>query len=334
MQVSVCDGDDIGETCYSFPQQISLEPGEFRQISGILDLDPKLYPSFPSGGIKQGFIEIYRSEGSAPYYAYGVINDQATSDGSFVPPMTIRWEDVAATVPVIVESSNFVSELTVANMSYSTQTIEFEYTADAVQTADHTARFSLTVENGHQRIIPNLVQELRNLNIPGIGPAGPTFVGSLRARLTSGFGGPTLAARAVTRGAAGKLGVYYPAVRDGEESADSAWLYGLQQNAENRTNLALVNMESVDSSSSTFNIELYDGDTGSKVATVSDISLAAHAWTQFDSILAEYAPGTSQGYARVKFVSGTNPYIAYAVINDGAQPGERSGDGAFISSAP
>jgi hypothetical protein len=31
---------------------------------------------------------------------------------------------------------------------------------------------------------------------------------------------------------------------------------------------------------------------------------------------------------------GTNPFIAYAIVNDGSQPGERSGDGAYVSSAP
>jgi hypothetical protein len=41
-----------------------------------------------------------------------------------------------------------------------------------------------------------------------------------------------------------------------------------------------------------------------------------------------------QGYARVVRVSGNNSFIAYAVINDGAAPGERTGDGAFIASSP
>ena len=52
-------------------------------------------------------------------------------------------------------------------------------------------------------------------------------------------------------------------------------------------------------------------------------------WRQFGSILAEYAPGTRQGYAQVRRVSGSNSFILYIVINDGANPGERSGDGAF-----
>ena len=120
----------------------------------------------------------------------------------------------------------------------------------------------------------------------------------------------------------------------GGESTTSAWVYGLQQNTENRTNLAIVNTGLTDRSTDVFTIELYDGNTGIKVATVQGISLAADAWMQIGTILAQYAPGTTQGYARVTRTSGTNPFIVYAVINDGGQPGERSGDGAFISSSP
>jgi len=36
------------------------------------------------------------------------------------------------------------------------------------------------------------------------------------------------------------------------------------------------------------------------------------------------------GYARITRTAGTNPYLAYAVVNDGASPGQRSGDGAFL----
>lgn len=51
-------------------------------------------------------------------------------------------------------------------------------------------------------------------------------------------------------------------------------------------------------------------------------------------ILAQYAPAVKQGYARITRTAGNNPFVAYAVINDGSQAGQRSGDGAFISSAP
>jgi hypothetical protein len=67
---------------------------------------------------------------------------------------------------------------------------------------------------------------------------------------------------------------------------------------------------------------------------VDGITLGAHRWVQKGMILSQYAPGVTQGYARITRTAGNNPFIAYGVINDGATPGERSGDGAFLASSP
>ena len=82
----------------------------------------------------------------------------------------------------------------------------------------------------------------------------------------------------------------------------------------------------------TFNIELYNGVTGVKVTTLGGITLNSRRWTQIGAILA--GNGISQGYVHVVRSSGSNPFIAYGVINDGSQPGDRTGDGAYIPSAP
>lgn len=55
---------------------------------------------------------------------------------------------------------------------------------------------------------------------------------------------------------------------------------------------------------------------------------------QINNILGTYAPRTSQGYARVSRALGLEPFVTYAVVNDGGKPGEKSDDGAFIASAP
>ncbi|MDE2757301.1 MAG: hypothetical protein OXI92_12220, partial [Acidobacteriota bacterium] len=105
------------------------------------------------------------------------------------------------------------------------------------------------------------------------------------------------------------------------------WIYGLQQNAENRSNLALVNTGEIDDSSSTFEITIYDGSGESEPRTRS-VTLGPRRWTQQNGILGRI----SQGYVQVRKVSGNNPFVAYGVINDGGRPGERSGDGAFLPS--
>ena len=105
---------------------------------------------------------------------------------------------------------------------------------------------------------------------------------------------------------------------------------GLQQNQENRSNLALVNTGEVDGSDSVFSLEIYDGETGLLVTTIATRSIPARGWHQINGILGSYAPETRQGYVRIRKVSGENPFLAYGVVNDGGTPGERSGDGAYL----
>ena len=94
-------------------------------------------------------------EGEAPFYAYGVINDQANSDGSFVFPVAASWLEGTAgqTLPVIVETSEFRSELTVTNFSEEPRTLDFQFVAEGIEGDDETAPFSMTLEAGQQEIV-------------------------------------------------------------------------------------------------------------------------------------------------------------------------------------
>jgi hypothetical protein len=143
-----------------------------------------------------------------------------------------------------------------------------------------------------------------------------------------------LGVRTFSSGKGGRYSLYYAGVPYGTASTTSAWLYGLQQNTENRSNLALVNTGEIDGNPDIFSIDLFDGTTGVKVNTIEGITLGPKRWMQINSILAQYTQGTTQGYAQVRRTGGANPFITYAVVNDGAAPGLRSGDGAFISSSP
>ena len=57
----------------------------------------------------------------------------------------------------------------------------------------------------------------------------------------------------------GQYSLFYNGVPYGSASIESAWIYGLQQNEENRSNLALVNTGEIDDSSITLDITIYDG---------------------------------------------------------------------------
>ena len=75
LRMTVYSGEASDKTAREL-EDIALEPGGFHQFSGLL------------GRVENGYVKVERVEGEAPFYAYGVINDQANSDGSFVFPVT------------------------------------------------------------------------------------------------------------------------------------------------------------------------------------------------------------------------------------------------------
>lgn len=321
LRLTVVSGDPAKPLTKALPD-IVLQPGGFNQVSGILT----------SNGLdlSNGYVKVERVAGNAAFYAYGVINDQANSDGSFVEPVLTTPAAVvpAATLPVIVETGSFSTELVVTNFSATSRTLHCTYVASAAPGG--AVAFDLTLLPNEQQILPAFVQVLRARGVV-TGAPGPTFVGALFVTDQAGdLRGVSIGARTSSPGGGGRYGLFYSASPSGSEATKSAWLYGLQQNADNRTNLALVNVGSTDSSASTFHIDLYDGATGLK-AGQTDITVPAKGFAQINTVLAQFAPGVTAGYALVTRISGKNPFIAYAVINDGGQPNQRSGDGAFVS---
>ncbi len=301
---------------------LELKPGEFHQYNQVLKA---------VGSPAQGYVKVEKVDGDAPFYVYGVINDNFNSDGSFVFPLTgsSLVGRSGQTLPVIIETGSFQSELTLTNFSASEKTVDFRFVADAVDTGDDTAAFSLTLKAGEQRVLPDIVEELRRREVAGIGPSGRAFVGALFATPAQGdMSGIVIGARTGApdqRG--GQYSLFYNGVPYGSASVESAWIFGLQQNAENRSNLALVNTGEIDGSSSTFEITIYDGSGRSQPRTRS-VTLRPRRWTQVNGILGNIR----QGYVQVRKTSGNNPFVTYGVINDGGRPGERSGDGAFLLS--
>ena len=306
-------------------EDVTLRPGGFRQHNQVLK---------ELGSPAQGYVKVERVSGTAPFYAYGVINDQVNSDGSFVFPVTASslMGINGQTLPVIIETGVFTSELMVTNFSDVAKTVTFRFRAEAVRTPDKTATVEWTFQPGQQVIVPNVVEMMRQMGTPGIGPSGQTFAGALFATVAMGdMSGIVIGARTSSSdGRSGQYGVFYNAVPYGGAFGESAWVEALQQNEENRSNLALVNTGEVDGSPSVFQLDIYDGATGMLANTVTGLQVPAGGWHQINGILGDYAPGTTQGYVRIMKISGNNPFLAYGVINDGGAPGQRSGDGAFL----
>ncbi len=305
---------------------VTLPPGGFHQYNSILN----------RAGLDNGYVKVERVEGTAPFYAYGVINDNFNSDGSFVFPVTATslMGAKGQTLPVIVETGKFTSELTVTNFSKEAKTFLFSFVADGLTTPDRTARFNLTIGAGQQRIIPDVIDtQLRQKGVEGVSASRGGLAGALFARVAgSDMSGIVIGARTSSSdGRGGHYGVFYHAAPDGEAFTKSVWVDGLQQNTVNRSNLALVNTGEMDGGDSLFTLEIYDGATGMLANTVTGLTVTAKGWRQINAVLADYAPGASQGYVRIRKISGNNPFLAYGVINDGGAPGQRSGDGAYLS---
>ena len=245
-----------GEASDTRPRELAdveLGPGEFHQYSGLL------------GKVENGYVKVERVEGSAPFYAYGVINDQANSDGSFIFPVTASLLEGKRrqTLPVIVETGEFSSELTVTNFSDEPRTLDFEFVSEQIRRDDNRVEFSMTLEAGEQAIVPEVVAALRREGMAGLGRTRGVYLGPVFVRAKEGdLSGVVLGARTGSRGGGGQYSVFYNAVPDGEAFAQEAWVEGLQQNEENRSNLALVNTGEADGSESVFHLEIYDGGAG------------------------------------------------------------------------
>ena len=312
----------------------TLGPGGFHQVNTVLTSAGKADPLFG------GYVRVERVEGTAPFYAYGVINDNANSDGSFVFPVSAGSLEgaMSQTLPAVVEINQFATELTLTNFSGQPKVLMFSATHERIEAENNTVGFPVPMLPGQQLIIPHALafarQEL-GLNVP-MGLVVPLIATADGADLS----GVVIGARVVAQADAqdrskGQYGVFYTAVPHGMGFTGSAWVDGLQQNEENRSNLALINTGEVDDQDIVFEIDIYDGETAtlSKTVTMADEPQAmvpARGFRQINGILGKHAPGTAQGYVRIRKVSGANPFLAYGVVNDGGTPGERTGDGAFI----
>lgn len=319
LRVTVCSGDSATRIVRP---DVTLPPGGFLQVGGVLG----------EHGMTNGFVKVERVGGTAPYFAYGVVNDQANSDGSFIPPQLATTAPVSGlTIPVVIEASVYTSELVATNWSTRARTLTLAFVSDQVDRPAHTASVSLPLGAGAQVILPNVFQYFRDHGAPGIGPAGSGYVGALFVTSSDAdLSGIVVGARTSAPGGGGRYGLFYPATPSGGASDETAWLYGLQQNGSNRTNLAIVNTGEAGGGDDVFAVDVYDGATGQLVHSESGLTIPARGWWQKNTVLSAWAPGTTHGYARIRRTSGEGPFLAYAVINDGGEPQQRSDDGAFL----
>ena len=333
LRLTYYPGDGSGTTS---TVERTLSPGGWAQVA-LTDIAP---------GATQGYVKVERISGRAPFYAYGVVNDNVNSDGSFVAPVAdaVAAAQTALLLPVAVETTAYTTEVVVTNTSTSAKTVSLAYYPSAL--GGTAATLSVPVAAGAQVIVPDFVKALRDAAMPGIGPKGTTYQGAVFASVSGG----TLAGLAMsgrTRNPAydeatakaaealatqkGYYGVFVPGVGSTGLALAGSWLAALQQTTELRSNLAILNTGASGESAATYKVEVFDGATGTKAGETT-VTLGAKQFTQLNGVLKSLAPAVANAYAKVSVSSGFNPFVTYGVVNDGSEPGKRSGDGAVVMS--
>lgn len=294
----------------------------WTQLSGILD----------GTGFSSGWVTVQRTAGAGSFWAYGVVNCNGTSDGSYLTPTTPDAWGTRITVPVLVETiSGFQSELCLANRGAAEVVLKLSYLESLSPGSGAGGTVSVRLRAREQLIVPEALDYLRGRGL-GIGPKGAaSYAGALRisvegAALADVFAGARTAALSP---ASGQFGLFTPGVYEGQEATTEAWLYGLRADATNRTNVAVLNAGADDAGSVTIELQAYDGGAGGAPrGDPQQVVLEPGGWLQKSGFLG--SQGVSNGWVRVRRLAGTAPWVAYAVVNDGAGPGDRTGDGAYV----
>lgn len=305
---------------------ITLAPGGWKQLTGVLD----------GTGFDAGWAEVNIAGGVAPYWAYGVVNDQGSSDGSYIPAV-LRTETLRSQVqilPAVVESGPFTTEVVLVNAGYVPKNLTLTFVADGITAAGGAVSTTLSLAASQQVRIDSVVDWLRK-RTTGLPPAGGSLAGALFIAGVTPTEAPinvVVAGRTSCPGAVGRYGLFYPAVGDSFAFTDAAFIHGLRQDAENRTNLALVNTgTNAAKEGASFALDVFDGRTGALAGTLADVAVGPRQWVQLPTVLDLLPVPVPDAWVKVRKTAGSNPFLAYAVVNDGSRPGERSGDGAYLA---
>jgi hypothetical protein len=235
-------------------------------------------------------------------------------------------------VPIVLDvagvgSSRYTTELTLANRGTTAASVSMTYTPATSLGATGGGKASTTLAAGRQLVLPDVIAYLRGqgLAIPTGSNQGGTLLVSLSGLSTADAA--YVSARTSTPSGPGRAGLAYPGVDLQAAETGTSYLFGLRSTPNDRTNLALVNASST--APVTLRVTLFSADAGNAKSFVlsPDTTLQAGQWTQVSKVLD--LAGYANGYAKVDVISGTGPYVAYAVINDNT-----TNDGSYLPAEP
>jgi pseudomonalisin len=318
LEVQIYDGDSGAPV--AAPLVRTLQPGQFSQDNSVLKLT--------STGVTNGYVRVRLTSGADRFIAYGVVNDGpstggGTSDGSFLPANATE-----GLVPIILDvpgATHFTSDLTLTNPTSSPVTVTLTFTASNAFSGAGSGTKTTTLAARQQLVVPNAITFLRNLGlaIPATGNQGGTLLVS---------GAPALARTSNPNPDAtvgGTFGLAYPAVGAAARAKGEAWVYGLRQDADVRTNLAIADARAGNAAGVEYAVDVFDADGGSATPVLTKrVTLTGGQWTQFNTILVD--AGIAHGYARIRPSVGTSDFVVYGVVNDGPTAGSRTSDGSYV----
>ena len=325
LRLVLVDGGAAGAP-RTFPD-VTLAPGEWRQLDDVL----------AGAGFAEGYARVSAVSGSGPFFAYAVFNDEGTNDGSFVPFETGATAPGTRLVPAVVEAGPYATEVVLANPGASARDVELTYVESLSREKGSGGTLVERFGPGEQKVIPSFVDALRAAG----GEIGAKGAGSYSGTLTVRFleGGAESAGYAAARTSSparnghGRYGVFYGGAPASGRATAEAFVFGLRQDGEVRSNVAVA--ASLENASPvSVHVEVRDGETGALAGTTATVTLAPGGWTQWSGLLAEF--GVRQGWVRVVNETPSGSFAAYGVVNDGASPGSPSGtdDGSFVPGVP
>jgi len=302
---------------------VTLEPGAWRQYDGVL----------AQAGLENGWVVVGKISGDS-FGAYGVVNDNGTNDGSFVDAVTATPPRARLLVPSVVETPAFRTELVLTNRGAAPALLTLDYRESLSSSLGVGGQVTLELKAREQRIVPEALRALRGLGLPVGAEGAASYAGRLVVTADVADPGDLFAAARIASlsPSGGSFGVFLPGLPDDAMASTEAWMTGLRSDGESRSNVAILHAGDAGSPPLALEVQAFDGERGGAAAGAAEVvRVEVGAWKQLADPLRPN--GVRSGWVRVRRTEGTSPWLAYGVVNDGAAPGERTGDGAYVPMA-
>jgi len=231
-------------------------------------------------------------------------------------------------IPIVLDlPGRFSSELTLTNSGTTTATVRLKYTGAPVFGGAGSGTVTRTLGPGQQAVESDAIAYLRlkGLQIP----TGSNQGGSLRVEfegLSNAAAGNASVRTTAPIAGVGRAGLSYPGVDVTKAFKEPVAIFGLRQNASDRSNLALANASAT--SPVTLTVYVVKGD-GTSSIKFDPLTLQPGEWNQYNNILTQADPGFSEGWIVIEPSSTNVPFLAYGVFNDNG-----TNDGSYVPAIP